>query len=139
MADKLTTYRQANQPLPETYWLWPLYGKGFENLGLDGQPIEVPMPSYGSDELLVRHDACGICFSDVKVIRAGGAHPRLFGRDMQTQPVVLGHEVSLTVVGVGENLRDQFAVGQRYVVQAEIYLHGHNLAYGYMLQGGQSQ
>ena len=97
------------------------------------------MPSYGPHQLLVRHDACGICFSDVKVIRAGGAHPRLFGRDMQTQPVVLGHEVALTVVGVGENLRGEYAVGQRYVVQAEIYYGGRNLAYGYMLQGGQSQ
>jgi threonine dehydrogenase-like Zn-dependent dehydrogenase len=139
MTDQLTTYRDATAPLPDSYWLWPLYGKGFENLGLDGKPIEVPMPAFGPDELLVRHDACGICFSDVKVIRAGGAHPRLFGRDLQAEPVVLGHEVALTVVGVGEALRDQFAVGQRYVVQAEIYHHGHNLAYGYMLQGGQSQ
>lgn len=139
MTDKLTQYQEASEPLPDNYWLWPLYGKGFENLGLDGRPIEVPMPSYGADELLARHDACGICFSDVKVIRAGGAHPRLFGRDLQVEPVVLGHEVALTVVGVGDNLRDQFAVGQRYVVQAEIYHHGRNLAYGYMLQGGQSQ
>ena len=139
MTDKLTKYRQADEPLPDSHWLWPLYGRGFENLGLDGKPIEVPMPAFGPDELLARHDACGICYSDVKVIRAGGAHPRLFGRDLQAEPVVLGHEVALTVVGVGENLRDQFAVGQRYVVQAEIYQHGHNLAYGYMLQGGQSQ
>ena len=139
MTDNLTQYRQASKPLPDSYWLWPLYGKGFENLGLDDKPIEVPMPAFGPDELLVRHDACGICFSDVKVIRAGGAHPRLYGRDLQAEPVVLGHEVALTVVGVGEHLRDQFAVGQRYVVQAEIYHHGRNLSYGYMLQGGQSQ
>lgn len=137
--DRVSEYRQAAGPLPESYWLWPLYGKGFENLGLDGRPSEVPMPSYGPDELLVRHDACGICYSDVKVIRAGGGHPRLYGRDLQTEPVVLGHEVTLTVVGVGEHLREQFAVGQRYVVQAEIYHHGRNLSYGYMLQGGQSQ
>jgi NADPH:quinone reductase-like Zn-dependent oxidoreductase len=103
--DRLTEYRQVVAPLPDSYWLWPLYGKGFENLGLDGKPIEVPMPAFGPDELLVRHDACGICFSDVKVIRAGGAHPRLFGRDLQAEPVVLGHEVALTVVGVGETSR----------------------------------
>ena len=40
-------------------------------LTIDGKPIEVPMPVYGPDELLVRHDACGICFSDIKVIRQG--------------------------------------------------------------------
>ncbi len=139
MIDKLTQYREARKPLPDKYRLWPLYGQGFENLGVDDRPISVPLPTYGPDELLVRHDACGICFSDVKVIRAGGAHPRLFNRDLRQQPVVLGHEVALTVVGVGEALRGEFAVGQRYVVQAEIYHHGRNLAYGYMLQGGQSQ
>lgn len=97
------------------------------------------MPGYGPDQLLVRHDACGICFSDVKVVRAGGDHPRLFGRNLRQDPVVLGHEVTLTVVGVGEALRDRFAVGQRFAVQAEIYYKGRNLAYGYMLQGGMSQ
>ncbi len=97
------------------------------------------MPAFGPDELLVRHDACGICYSDVKVIRAGGEHPRLYGRDLSKEPVVLGHEVTLTVVGVGEELRDQYAVGQRYAVQAEIYYHGRNLSYGYMIQGGMSQ
>jgi threonine dehydrogenase-like Zn-dependent dehydrogenase len=125
--------------LPERHSLWPLYGVGFENLGREGKPIEVAMPAYGPDELLVRHDACGICYSDVKVIRAGGEHPRLFGRDLRTDPVVLGHEVTLTVVGVGENLQRHFQVGQRFAVQAEIFLKGHNLAYGYMLQGGMSQ
>ena len=33
-----------------------------ENLGRDGKPIEAPMPKYGPAELLVRHDACGLCF-----------------------------------------------------------------------------
>ena len=53
--------------------------------------IERPLPSYGPDELLVRHDATGICFSDIKVIRAGQNHPRIY-RDMSKEPVVLGHE-----------------------------------------------
>ena len=76
MSDKLVAYRQADRPLPDHNRLWPLYGAGFENLGRDGQAIKAPMPQYGPDELLVRHDACGLCFSDVKVIWAGEAHPR---------------------------------------------------------------
>ena len=60
-----------------------------------------PCPTCGPDELLVRHDACGLCFSDIKVIKLGQQHPRIF-RDIQKDPVVLGHEVSLTVVDVGE-------------------------------------
>jgi len=138
MTDKLADYKRAEAPLPTCNRLWPLYGAGFENLGRNGQPIEVPMPQYGPDELLVRHDACSLCFSDVKVVRAGQKHPRIY-RDMRSDPVVLGHEVTMTVVGVGDDLRDQYRVGDRFIVQADIYVDGVNLAYGYMIQGGQSQ
>lgn len=137
MDEKLRRYQQARE-LPQDNYLWPLYGAGFENLGRDGQPIRKMVPGYGPDELLVRHDACGICFSDIKVIDAGEQHPRIF-RNMQDEPVVLGHEVSLTVVGVGENLRDQYKIGDRFIVQADIYSGGVNYAYGYMIQGGMSQ
>jgi threonine dehydrogenase-like Zn-dependent dehydrogenase len=137
MGDKLDHYRQVEM-LSEKNYLWPLYGAGFENLGRDGQPIDTGLPAYGPDELLVRHDACGICFSDIKVINAGEQHPRIF-RDIKKEPVVLGHEVSLTVVGVGEHLRDQYKVGDRFIVQADIYSGGVNYAYGYMIQGGMSQ
>ena len=47
----------------------------------------------------------------------------------------MGHEVSLTVVGVGANLRDRYRIGDRFIVQAEIYYKGVNWAYGYMLAG----
>lgn len=137
MTDKLTDYRRANAPLPEHNRLWPLYGAGFDNLGLDGQPIDAPMPSYGPDELLVRHDACGLCFSDIKVINLGEQHPRIY-RDMKAQPVTLGHEVAMTVVGVGENLREQYHVGDRFTIQADVFVDGVGYAYGYEIQGGLS-
>ena len=136
--DKLESYRQAKAPLPEENRLWPLYGAGFESLGQDGGPIAVPMPEPGPDELLVRHDACGLCFSDIKVIKQGQEHTRIF-KDMQTDPVVLGHEVSMTVVKVGEALQDQYEPGQRFIIQADIYKDGVNYAYGYMIQGGLSE
>lgn len=125
-------------PLPKQHRLWPLYGAGFENLGRDGKPIEVPLPQHSPDELLVRHDACGLCFSDIKVIQQGAQHPRIF-RDIRQEPVVLGHEVSMTVVGVSEHLRHQYRLGDRFIVQADIYVNGVNLAYGYMIPGGLSQ
>src|SRR5512143_699222 len=98
MADKLTEYRRADAPLPARNHILPLYGVGLENLGQDGKPIEVPMPEYGPDQLLVRHDACGLCFSDIKVIKQGEKHPRIYRKDLRKDPVVLGHEVSMTVV-----------------------------------------
>ncbi len=136
--DKYDEYREAKAALPKTNRLWPLYGAGFENLGVDRQPIEVPMPEYGPDELLVRHDACGHCFSDIKVIRAGQDHPRIY-RDMKQDPIVLGHEVSLTVVAVGDDLKDQYKVGDRFIVQADIFVNGIGYAYGYEIQGGLSE
>ncbi len=138
ITDRFEQYRRADGPLPKTNRIWPLYGAGFENLGVDGKPIEVPMPEYGPDELLVRHDACGHCFSDIKVIQAGQAHPRIY-RDMKADPIVLGHEVSLTVVGVGDNLKNEYRVGDRFIVQADIFVNGVGYAYGYEIQGGLSE
>ena len=136
---KLAAFRQGQGELPDSYWLWPLYGAGIENLGRDGEPIEVPMPKMGPDELLIRHDAVGLCFSDVKVIKSGPEHPRIYGRDMEKEPVVLGHEVALTVLRVGENLRGQYKPGDRFIMQADIYYQGVGMAYGYEIQGGLSQ
>src|SRR5271157_517650 len=138
MSDKLNNYHRVVDPLPATYKLWPLYGAGLENMGRDGKPIETSMPVYGPDELLVRHDACGLCFSDIKVITQGQNHPRIF-RDMKSEPVVLGHEVSMTIVGVGKNLSNQYQVGNRLTLETDILVKGKSLAYGYWFQGGLSQ
>ncbi|HVO44275.1 MAG TPA: alcohol dehydrogenase catalytic domain-containing protein [Aggregatilineales bacterium] len=139
VVDKLTQYRRAEAPLPTTNRILPTYGAGFENVGRDGQPIDVPMPTYGPDELLVRHDACGLCFSDIKIIKLGQEHPRIHRKDMQTNPIVQGHEVCLTVVGVGAKLRNQYHVGDRFIVQADIFVKGVGWAYGYEIQGGLSE
>jgi len=138
MPDRLAQYQKADSPLPQDNELWPLYGAGLDNLGDNGRPIQVPMPEYGPDELLVRHDACGLCFSDIKVIRLGPDHPRIY-RDMQAEPVTLGHEVSITVVGAGDNLRDGYQVGDRFIIQADIFVDGIGYAYGYEIQGALSQ
>ena len=50
-----------------------------------------------------------------------------------------GHEVSLTVVEVGAQLRERFRPGQRLAMQADVYYHGRNLSYGYMFYGGLAQ
>lgn len=115
--------------------LWPLSGAGWENLG----PLTaVPTPQPGPGELLVRHDAVGICFSDIKVIHAGQNHLRIH-HDMRQEPVVLGHEVCLTVMDVGTELSDRFTIGDRYLVQADLFVEGVSCAYGYELPGGFSE
>jgi len=135
MMQTLEQYRAATGPLPETVKRWHLHGAGLESL----REATVDLPTFGPDELLVRHDACGICFSDIKIINLGPQHPRLQGRDMAAHPVVMGHEVALTVAGVGDSLGGQFHVGQRFIVQADVYYKGTNPAYGYQLDGGMAQ
>jgi len=138
MTGKQETYQQGIKPNHQDHYLWPLYGAGFEQLGKDGKTINVPIPEFGTDELLVRHDACGLCFSDIKVIRQGEDHPRIY-RNMKEDPVVLGHEVAITVVGVGDQLKDQYKAGDRFILQADIFVDGVGYAYGYEIQGGLSQ
>lgn len=137
--DILRKYKEVSYELPETILTWHLYGAGLENFGRDRKPVELPMPEYGPDELLVRIDAVGICFSDIKVINQGNQHPRVVGRNLETDPVTLGHEAAVTVVGVGDELKDKFRVGDRFIVQADVFFRGVSMAFGYALPGAQTQ
>lgn len=125
--------------MQKTMLCWPLFGKGFDALGRNHQPCvwEVPLP--GPEELLVRIDAIGLCFSDVKLIRTGEEHPRVFSTDLAKNPVIPGHEAVMTVVAAGEDVCEKFPLGSRYIIQADIYVHGVNVAYGYAINGGMAQ
>jgi L-sorbose 1-phosphate reductase len=125
--------------IPDTMLAWPLFGAGIENFGINGRPARWSTPRPAPDQILVRSDAVGLCYSDVKVIRQGSGHPRLYDRDLACHPVVQGHEVTMTVAEVGEAWRDRFEPGQRLVLQADIYYRGKNLAYGYVFVGGLAQ
>ena len=127
-------WREHDYPVPATMRAWPLTGAGFESLGSSGLPVSVPVPKPGPRELLLRVDAVGICFSDVKLIRAGATHPRL-----AKDPTRPGHEVSLTVAAVGAELGSQYSRGDRFTIQADVYYEGKNLAFGYWIAGGFSE
>jgi L-iditol 2-dehydrogenase len=63
--------------------------------GKDQVAVEdVPVPSIGDGEVLIRVAACGICGTDVKKIHHGFVRP----------PQILGHEVAGTVVAVGRGV-----------------------------------
>jgi threonine dehydrogenase-like Zn-dependent dehydrogenase len=137
MSSKYEIYRKANYPLPRQTWAWNLYGAGLDNLGRDGSPEPLPFPpDPGDDQLLVRIDSVGVCFSDIKIMKQGGSHPKLYNRDLANDPTRLGHEVSLTIVKVGANLQDRYQPGQRLAVQPDIYQRGRSTAYGYTVPGG---
>ncbi|MDK2982347.1 MAG: L-sorbose 1-phosphate reductase [Chloroflexota bacterium] len=127
---------QNDRSVPPTTLAWNLYGAGTENIGKDGQPERFPVPQPGDDQLLVRVDAVGLCYSDVKLIRLGGGHPKLYGRDLAKEPTRVGHEVALTVIKVGKDLSDKYQPGQRLAVQPDIYQNQRSTAYGYTISGG---
>ena len=125
--------------LPEKILAWRMFGAGFEKFGENDKPSVLPMPSIADDELLVKINAIGLCFSDVKLIRAGEQHPRVISKDLATDPVIPGHEAVMTIVKVGDKIKDKFKAGQRYIIQADIYVNGVGFAYGYALDGGMAQ
>ncbi len=128
-----------SENLPEKVKVWLLKGEGLENFGENGKPDVIDFPGYTENDVIGRVDAVGICFSDVKLINAGNEHPRITGRNLKERPVIPGHEVTLTIVGVGEERKDDFKLGERYIVQADVYYGGKSIAYGYVLPGGYSE
>lgn len=139
MNDKYDLYRSDSPPVPQRTLTWNMYGAGLESIGRNGRPEAFLVPEPNDDQLLVRIDSVGMCFSDVKIIKQGGAHPKLYNRDLSVEPTRLGHEVSLTVIKVGKNLQDTYYPGQRLAVQPDIYQNGKSTAYGYTIPGGLTQ
>ncbi|WP_223693627.1 NAD(P)-dependent alcohol dehydrogenase [Leifsonia poae] len=70
-----------------------------------------PVPAFGSDQLLVRVDAVGVCGSDAHYLR----HGRI-GSHVVTGPIILGHETAGTVVAVGV-ATGSHAVGDRVAIE----------------------
>ena len=65
---------------------------------------QVPDPSPGGGEVMLRVEACGVCFHDV--INRRGDLPRT------SVPAILGHEVAGEVIGVGDGV-EGWSVGDR--------------------------
>jgi threonine dehydrogenase-like Zn-dependent dehydrogenase len=130
---------QLLKDLPQEILSWQLKGTGLDNLGTKGRPDTVPFPHYTEDDLIARIDAVGLCFSDIKLISAGASHPRIEGRNLAKSPTVPGHEVAMTIVGVGDTWKDKFTLGSRFIIQADIYYKGKGVAFGYAIPGGLSQ
>jgi len=68
---------------------------------------EVPVPEIGPEDILVEIKACGVCGSDVHIVKG----ETFTGKT----PITLGHEGSGVVASVGEAISD-FEVGDRVVI-----------------------
>lgn len=135
----LQQYQNVENPISETQYAWPLYGAGIEKLGLDGKPVKREIPEITADELLMRIDAVSLCYTDVKEISLGDNHPRLKDRNLQENPIVPGHELSMTVIKVGDNLKDEYKVGQRFTLQPDVWVDGKSVPFSFGMDGAYRQ
>jgi L-iditol 2-dehydrogenase len=78
--------------------------------GINDVRVEtIPVPEIGAGEVLVKIHTCGICGTDLKKIHSGS----------HDAPRVFGHEMSGTIVRVGEGVTG-FAVGDRVMAYHHI-------------------
>jgi propanol-preferring alcohol dehydrogenase len=66
--------------------------------------MELPVPEPGVGEVLLQVSTCGVCRTDLHVLDGELTEPKL--------PLVMGHQIVGTVVGMGEGA-ERFTEGQR--------------------------
>lgn len=111
-----------------------------------------PVDPIGPTQLLLEVEACGICFSDTKLLHAFADHPRksavvsgLSAEELAEvpsyhpgdEPAVPGHEPVVRVVAIGEAVQ-HYRVGERLLVQADwrhLPTAASNGAFGYNFDG----
>lgn len=69
---------------------------------------EIPPPTVGEEDVLVRIKAAGICGSDISILKRGFSKPPKL-------PIILGHEMSGIIERVGTKVRD-VSIGERVAV-----------------------
>jgi propanol-preferring alcohol dehydrogenase len=68
------------------------------------RPAELPEPAPGPGQVQLAVHTCGVCRTDLHILDGELAEPKL--------PLVLGHQIGGTVVGLGEGAT-RFALGER--------------------------
>lgn len=74
---------------------------------------EVPYPTKGENDVLIKVEAMGICGSDIGAFR--GTNP------LVTYPRILGHEIVGTIIEGGNGLPTNVQVGDRVIVNPYVY------------------
>jgi threonine dehydrogenase-like Zn-dependent dehydrogenase len=114
----------------------------------DAKPVFQP----GPHQILCRVEVCGLCFSDLKLLKQFSGHVRkseIIGGIVPEalaqmphyvpgeKPVVPGHETVVRIVKVGPEVK-RFKAGERYLVQTDyrwLPTKNSNSAFGYNFEG----
>ena len=98
---------------------------------------EFQLPEIKDDEILVRVMTDSICMSTYKLLQQGKEHKRA-PKNIETNPIIIGHEFSGDIVKVGEKWQDQFEPGQKFAIQPALNYKGSldSPGYSYEFCGG---
>ncbi len=98
---------------------------------------EFELPEIKDDEILVKVVSDSICMSTYKLAKQGKKHKRA-PQNIDTNPVIVGHECSGDIVKVGAKWKDQFKPGQKFAVQPALNYQGtlDSPGYSYEYCGG---
>ncbi|MBM7582030.1 threonine dehydrogenase-like Zn-dependent dehydrogenase [Caldicoprobacter guelmensis] len=101
-----------------------LYGKS--DLRLE----EFELPPIKDDEILAQVISDSICMSSYKAAIQGKDHKRV-PDDVETNPVIIGHEFCGIILEVGKKWQHKFKPGQKFSIQPALNYKGSLAAPGY--------
>jgi threonine dehydrogenase-like Zn-dependent dehydrogenase len=91
---------------------------------------EFELPEIGEDEILARVVSDSICMSTYKLLKQGKQHKRC-PENVDTHPIIIGHEFAGDIVRVGKKWRDQFKEGEKFAQQPALNYKGSLASPGY--------
>ena len=111
-----------------------MYGEG--DLKLES----FELPGISENEILAHLVTDSICMSSYKAVIQGKKHKRV-PDNIETNPVIIGHEFCGEILSVGKKWQNKYKVGERFIIQPALCYNGSLAAPGYSYEyiGGASQ
>lgn len=91
---------------------------------------EFELPEIKDDEILVKVMSDSICMSTYKLVKQGKKHKRA-PQNIDTNPIIVGHEFSGDIVKVGSKWENQFKTGEKFALQPALNYKGSLASPGY--------